>query len=101
MELLSIKRLYNDDEQKVTGFIVWIEKDGNYEQWRITENINEQMKSVTTADYRGYDHFSGVMGKFNPMTIFLKKPLDLPDFDFDVLEDKWLEVEKMLRKAPK
>lgn len=67
---------------------IWIE-DGGYYKNLIVNNNNEIeiLTKVATKKYKNYDHFAGVMGKFNPYTIFMKDPVTVTKLDFKELND--------------
>jgi hypothetical protein len=82
MKILSIER------QTLSRFYVWVEDGALYRKLIIEDDKPpEELVSVPTSKYKDYEHFVGVMGKFNPYTIFTEKPVDLPSLDFDVIKD--------------
>ena len=42
--------------------------------------------SYKKSDYRNYEHFAGVLGKFNPFTFILKEPFEVRQLDFETLQ---------------
>ena len=84
---------------------IWIEDDGYYKKLIVDNNNKiEILTRVATKKYDDYAHFAGVMGKFNPYTIFMKDPVTVKRLDFKELNDianafekkrlKWIEREK-------
>ena len=82
LQLLSIER------QTPSRFCLWI-RDGDKYKAVIQEDDKpfEELHAVPVADCKDYDQFEGVMGKFNPWTIFNDVPVDVPDLDFDRVEE--------------
>jgi hypothetical protein len=79
MKALCIER------HSLTRYLLWIEDGGYYRKIIVQEGDEpEELTSVPTSKYWNYDHFVGVMGKFNPNYVFID-PVDLPSLDFDVI----------------
>ena len=38
------------------------------------------------SEYRDYEHFALVFGKFEPYVFFMQKPMDVKDLRFDTLK---------------
>ncbi len=47
-------------------------------------NIDDENK-ILKSEYRDYEHFVGVMGKFNPYTFFLEHPIEVSSLDYETL----------------
>lgn len=56
----------------------------------------EMIQWYEKKDYRDYDHFVRVMSKFDPNTIFLKKPIDIETLTADEIEASWNIINKHL-----
>jgi len=70
VELLSI-------EQAGPNYYVWVRvKDDYIYYWAKEEGFVEK-ESHLAKDYRNYEHFAGVVGKFNPYTRFLRDPVSI------------------------
>ena len=41
------------------------------------------------TDYHDYEHFAAVIGKFNPYTFFLEKPIKVESVTRDSIEGAW------------
>jgi hypothetical protein len=44
------------------------------------------------ADYRDYEHFEAVIGKFNPYTFFLEQPIEVELLTRESIERAWEKV---------
>ena len=56
------------------------------------DGITKEYVAVNKSKYKNYEHFVGVMGKFNPWTFFRIKPVNMAKLDFEdlvALADKW------------
>jgi hypothetical protein len=89
MKILAIEKL---GLHKVD---IWVE-DGDQYKNLIVNDADEvdEITSTPIARYRNYGHFVGVMGKFNPYTIFMEKPVEVKGLDFEDLIDTWNKFEK-------
>lgn len=77
--------------------VAWIEQDGRYNKILIDENdVVEIVASLPVSDYRNYDHFTGVIGKFNPYTNFFTKPREV-DLTYDALELELIKIRKEMK----
>lgn len=94
MKILSIELAEKD-----VSFCVWIEQDGFYKKLVINnrDEITMHLSSVPVSDYKDYDHFWQVMGKFNPYVDFLIKPREV-EFTYDALEQLMIEIRKENRE---
>ena len=70
VKLLSI-------EEAGPTFIVWVEQDDSYIYYHATHKGFIEKERHSVKEYRGYEHFAGVVGKFNPYTVFLKNPIEI------------------------
>ena len=58
--------------------VAWIEDQGFYKKVKVNmDNGVEELHRMSMKEYRDYDHFWNVMGKFNPYTDFLIQPPDV------------------------
>lgn len=56
----------------------WVEDDGFYKKIAVDMNNGfEEISKLPMSDYRDYDHFWNLMGKWNPYTDFLIQPPDV------------------------
>jgi len=51
-----------------------------------------QLAAYAKADFDGYDHFVGVLGRFMPMNKFLARPVRTPSVSLDALDRLWGEI---------
>jgi hypothetical protein len=74
MKILSLEK------QTPFRFCLWIEDGDQYRKVIVQDGESiEELQAVPVVSYKGYEHFVGVMGKFNPWTIFTDKPVEVPD----------------------
>ena len=65
---------------------LWVEDGEQYKKLALFDDDKvEELASVPVAKYDDYEHFVGVMGKFNPYTIFRKQPVFVEILDFEEL----------------
>lgn len=70
-------------EEAVCG---WIEDEDEYKAFRLTANNQIQYEDICLkAEYRDYEHFVGVQGKFDPYQSFLKKPVPVKSFTYPAM----------------
>ena len=77
-----------------TRFLLWV-RDGDKYKKLIVEagKAIEELTAVPVADYKDYDHFVGVMGKFNPWYIFNDVPVNVTSIDFVKAEELSLKFD--------
>ena len=79
MKLLSIQK----GERSFFGYV----EDGDfYKSFTVTPNKVIFTKEFPKSNFRGYLHFVGVSGKFDPDSLFLRKPIKLPTLYYETLE---------------
>ena len=92
MKVLSTERL------GLHGISYWIEDKDQYISQVIDDgNHIEDWAAVPTSNFKNYDHFCGVMGKFNPYTVFMLKPIVIDKLDFETMLGVCNEFEKIRR----
>jgi hypothetical protein len=47
-------------------------------------NIDDENK-ILKSEYRDYEHFAAIMGKFDPYTFFLEHPIEISSLDYETL----------------
>lgn len=63
-----------------------VETDSKYEFFTIDKSDKIiPTNSYEKSDFESYKHFAGVLGKFNPFTFILEKPLELAAITFNLL----------------
>ena len=88
-----MKRLISIEKER-SGFSACIETSTTYRFFDLKMKKVLWGKEYTKAEYRGYEHFVGVMSKFDPYTFFLKKPIEVQTIDSEALEKVWQRVKK-------
>jgi len=92
MKVLSTERL---GLHKIS---YWIEDKNQYIHQIISDDGSiEDLTSVPTSDFKDYDHFGGVMGKFNPYTVFMD-PIVIDKLDFETMLGVCDKFEKIQRE---
>jgi hypothetical protein len=94
MKMLSIGKLVEP-----LGLYIWVEKDGQYQKLYVnTQNRVTVEAQMPMKKYDNYEHFVGVMGKFNPYTVFLLTPVEIGDeLTYEGLFEELNWFEKLLR----
>ena len=96
MKILSIQK-------EPTGkMVVWIQDGRQYK--KVFVSVDDQVEedvALPTSKYKNYEHFVGVMSKFNPYTIFRKQPPTVAKLDFEELTAMRHEWEKEAREFNK
>jgi len=67
----------------------YAEVDGKYVDFTLATGMPAQLGqgySVPVTEFRDYDHFVGVLGKFDPYLFFLAKPRELADLTYLAVE---------------
>lgn len=84
MKVLAIEHA---DDNAVYGFA---EIGENYVQF--TAKPGQTAKITYTqakSEFRDYDHYVGVYGKFNPETMFLAEPIEIEELAYNDLKALW------------
>lgn len=80
----------------------WMEDKINYYNKIITDDDTITDESVVAkSGYRNYEHFALTMGKFDPYTIFMLKPIGIKQLDFESILDVANDFEKLQLKLEK
>lgn len=82
------------------SFLAWIEEDGKYKKVILDDDGGrDELTEVEVSKYTDYEHFVGVMSKFNPDYIFLDEPKEIAEpVDFEDLEQAMLQIDRETRK---
>lgn len=84
MELLCITTLAADF---IGGYIAL---DDDYARFTLEPGkpaVIHQHARFPKSDYRDYEHFAGVVGKFDSYAFLLRQPIPIPALDFEFLSD--------------
>lgn len=79
MKLLSIEKAENT-------FIGYVEDGPDYKSFTVREDgvvIFDQ--TFPKKRFKNYEHFAGVMGKFDPYAFFFEKPIEIERLDYSEL----------------
>ena len=80
MKILTVEKLFDNGES------AWIDDGENYKDiWMYPDGTMKEKASFPKSNYDNYEHFVGVMGKFNPYTIFRKNPVEVNKLDYEML----------------
>ncbi len=71
-------------EDTGNNIFVWIEERRAYVSYEVSQDKIIETERHPKREFVNYQHFVGVMSKFNPYTFFLEKPVRIP-FTFDAL----------------
>ena len=86
MKILSI-------EPHLERATVCVETDSTYQFLTIDRHNKIQCHdSYSKADYKDFDHFVGIMGKFDPHCLFMKEPLILEELTYAALVEKGVSL---------
>jgi|GEM_PF-2120592 hypothetical protein len=96
MKLLSIEKWDNE------GYCGYVEDGSNYKRFCLLKGSDPTIGFMyQKKDYRDYEHFAGVIGKFDPESFFLAKPIPLEDLSIpaldkacELLPEGWLTEEE-------
>ena len=84
MKLLSFEKCSDNK------FIGYIEGGQHYKAFVLTcENALSYDQTFPKNNYKNYEHFAGVMGKFDPYAVFLREPIEIERPSFDKLLNLW------------
>ena len=82
MKLISLMG-FDTGTRSASGFV----DDGvNFTEFNFAGGVLEMGHAYPKKNYRSYDHFVGVLGKFNPYTFFLEKPIILDALHFEAVQ---------------
>ena len=96
MKILTVEQLIDDGEA------AWIDDGENYKEVYVyPDNTMKERGSFPKSNYDDYEHFVGVMGKFNPYTIFRKNPVEVDKLDYEYLVELRHSFEKEYREYSK
>jgi len=74
------------------NMLIWAEIGTHYVRMTVPKKGEiQEREHHSISDYRGYEHFAGVLGKFNSYTRFLRDP-----FESDLTFGALLEAYKRL-----
>jgi len=66
----------------------YLEEDDHYVKFILEPRKKiERIFAYSKDDYTGYEHFAGVMGKFDPHYFFFKKPVELERLKLNELHE--------------
>lgn len=83
MRLLCISSFDEEDEGYIDGYA---ETEDAYCRFSIRKGEEPVIHAkFPKKDYRGYRHFSGVIGKWDEYALLLSNPIPIPKLDFDYL----------------
>lgn len=93
MQIISLAR---SDVDKI---LAWVIDRGFYKKLIIDDDDRiEELVTMPIANYKNYDHFVGVMGKFNPYTDFFETIREV-DFTYDALELELIKIRKEMKEG--
>jgi hypothetical protein len=93
MKILSLEK------EVEGGMILWVEDGDQYKKLIISpDDTVKEDASVPVSKYKDYEHFVGVMGKFNPYTRFRIEPPVVKELDFEDLTTLRHQWEKEARE---
>jgi len=89
----------------MSTIIVSIEKDGDnfyglvetkraYREWITNGEMIVWLNEYKKSEFKNYEHFVGVLSKFNPYTFFLKTPVEIPVMSRLAIEETWKDMEE-------
>lgn len=75
------------------GYVGWVEHKNHYNSFFTHEDVVTQASfKYIKKDYKNYQHFRGVLGKFEPETFTFKKPIEVKSLSIKHIEEVWEEV---------
>ena len=79
MKLLSIERAGNT-------FIGYVEDGHDYKSFEVHEDGTVVFdQAFPKKRFKNYEHFAGVIGKFDPYAFFFEKPIEIERLDYSEL----------------
>ena len=87
MKLIAIETAH---DKYANGYV---ERDSEYIEFGIDADGQVAYgKGIPTTRYRDYEHFAGVIGKFDPYAVFLKKPVKIKKLTLEVVKVEWKKL---------
>jgi hypothetical protein len=86
MNLISIER---NGDGSFSGFV---EDDTQYQGFYYHGDTLDMGHAYPKCEYRDYEHYVGVMSKFDPYTFFREKPIPIEAIDRETLERAWQQI---------
>ena len=82
MKVISLT--YNETQSSFSGYFA----DDFVDYFRFQVDDDDVLSRLVEFDFeiRSYEHFAGVMGKFNPWARFLRDPIEILELTFDELQ---------------
>ena len=81
MRILSIERT------SLGNYILWISQGRFYRSLRVeSDGRTRTLKKIPRRNYKDYETFANIFGKFNPDTKFLCDPIRVKDLKIPTLE---------------
>ena len=88
-----MKILHLDPLHDGPGYIGYFTEDySQYYKFKVTDQKSFIEELTWSFPIRDYEHFAGIMGKFDPYTIFLAEPISVKELTLEELkkvEDKY------------
>lgn len=80
MKIIAIETL---DEAYINGYT----EDGeDYKRFELRPGSLMWGQVFPKVDYKGLEHFAGVMGKFDEYAVFLDPPIEVPILEFNAVK---------------
>lgn len=89
MKILNLECF--DEPDSFRGYFTHDFKE--YVEFIITPDSKHLRPMEFSFEIRNYEHFAGVMGKFNPYTRFLINPIEIPELTI-------IELQKAIKLVP-
>lgn len=75
---------YHNSDDFFSGYL---ERDGEYFEFECSPDDQIHLKQIALSfPFRDYEHFAGVLGKFNPWSRLLADPIPIDDLTHSVLQ---------------
>jgi hypothetical protein len=89
MKIIALERTPKDI------FNGYVDDDDRYRSFSASPEEDVYIDtSYKKKDYKNYQHFVNVMGKFDPYTGFLRNPVDIVQLTYEQLLAVWPQVER-------
>lgn len=72
-------------EKSSKGFKGWLQEDGFYKRFETHEGRLATDILVPVKNYKDYETFAMIVGKFNPYVTFLREPVEIGALTFEEL----------------
>jgi hypothetical protein len=78
-----------------SGFVGWIKDENKYKLFEFAENKATIIAEKDTQDYKDYETFAAIIGKFDPYMLMIKEPIKIEGLTKEELNRAYESMPKL------